>query len=64
MTEAAYIGKDVNYAAFGICETGKSGAWKIWHISPHYRTKGFQNKGGSYTGAYAPKTDCNKAAEI
>ena len=43
-TKAAYSGTDIKPAARGSYETRKSGAWKIWHINPHARTKGGGNK--------------------
>ena len=38
-------------------ETGNSGAWKTWHVSPHASTKGGGNNGGGYYGSYATQTD-------
>ena len=63
-TEAAQSVTSVNPAERFRYETGKSGAWKTWHASPNDITKGGENKGGGYYGAYAPQTDCNKTSEI
>ena len=60
ITEEDYSGTSVNPVARCRYETGNSGAWKTWHVSPHAIIKEGGNKGGGYSGAYAPQTDFNK----
>ena len=37
--EADYIGTAIKPETRVRYETGKSGAWKTWHVSPHDSTK-------------------------
>ena len=53
--ELDYIGTAINPVERDIYETGKSVAWKTWHVSPHASTKVGRNKVRSYTNAYAPR---------
>ena len=43
-------------------DTGRSGAWKKWHGSPH-ASKVDRNKRRSYTSTYAIEADYNKKDE-
>ena len=61
--EVAYSGTAINRAARGNYETGKSGACKTWHVSPHASTKGGGNQGRSYTSTYAPGAYRNITSE-
>ena len=61
--EVAYSGTAINRAARGNYETGKSGACKTWHVSPHAITKGGGNKSGGYNSAYEPQIDLQKTAK-
>ena len=61
-TKASESGTAINSETRGLYETGKSGAWKTWHGSPHVVTKGGINKGRSYTSTYAPGAYRNTTA--
>ena len=61
--EAAQGGTAINPAARGVYETGKSGAWKTWHVSPYAITKRGVNKGRSYTSTNAPGAYRNTTSE-
>ena len=47
----------------GSYDTGKSGAWKTWHVSPNSSTKGDRNKGRIYTSTDAPGAYRNTKSE-
>ena len=61
--KASDIGTAVNSETRGSYETGKSGAWKTWHVIPHNGTKGDRNKGIGYTSTYEPGAYRNTTAE-
>ena len=63
-TKAAQSGTAINPAARGSYDTGKSGAWKIWHGSPYAGTKGGRNKGRSYNSTYASGEYINTTSGI
>ena len=61
--ESSYIGtaaKPMTIDSYDMCN---SDAWKTWYVRPHSSTNGGVNKGGGYTSAYEPRTDCNKKSE-
>ena len=53
--EVDQSGTAINTAEIDSYDTGKNGAQKTWHGSPHAGTKGGGNKGIKYTIKYAPR---------